>query len=274
MLDSKYYLTLFESLMSENPKQLFKFRSWPNAGENRTKELLEEGTIYCSTPREFDDPHDSQLGAFATGSPLDMDRWLNHDMREPLVLMRKYRLSSISELFELADSNEEVRETMEKMRRLTARRNSRVICFSGEWANELMWAFYADNHRGLCLCFDTKHEFLQNAKPVVYSHSPADVEHLVDSEAETDHMAYCKSLAWQFQKEWRIVFLGNEPKKVQFPKESLSAVILGYRFPESEFENLKDVLVKGGYLVKIFTTERIPNSYELKLVERGEVCQS
>jgi len=128
-----------------------------------------------------------------------------------------------------------------------------------------MWAFYADSHRGICLCFNTEHEFFQNVKPVLYTHSPVDVEHIVDSTTEVDHMAYCKSLAWQFQKEWRIVFPGDEPKGVQFPRESITAVILGYRFPESQFKTLKEVLLKGGYRVDVFRAERIPATYELGL---------
>jgi len=134
-----------------------------------------------------------------------------------------------------------------------------------------MWAFYADNHRGLCLCFNTEHEFFQSAKPVLYTHSPVDVEHLVDSQAEVDHMAYCKSLAWQFQKEWRIVFPGEEPKKVQFPRESLAAVILGYRFPEPQFDDLNQVLIKGGYKVDVLRVERIPQTYEFGLINIGTI---
>lgn len=257
--------------MNPPPRQLFKFRTWPKGDKNYTRNLLEEGVLYCSGPREFDDPHDSQLGAHATGSDLDIDRWLRLDMGAIPALMRKYELSSITQLNEQTVTDTEDRAILAAMGRRNTRRHTRVLCLSGEWANELMWAFYADNHFGLCLCFNTEPEFFQNAKPVLYTHSPVDVEHLVNSRAEVDHMAYCKSLAWQFQKEWRIIFPGDEPKKVQFPKESLEAVILGYRFSEPHFQDLKQVLLKGGYRVEILSTERIPNSYELGLIKRGKI---
>ncbi len=79
-------------------------------------------------------------------------------------------------------------------------------------------------------------------------------------------MAYCKSLAWQFQKEWRIVFPGDEPKKLQFSKESLTAVILGYRFPEPQFNELKQVLINGGYAIDVLRADRIPKTYVLGLL--------
>ena len=102
-------------------------------------------------------------------------------------------------------------------------------------------------------------------------HCPVDIELLVDSQAEADHMAYCKSLAWQFQKEWRIVFPGDEPKKVKFPRESLSAVILGYRFPEPQFDGLKQVLTNGGYRVDGLRAERVPQTNELGLINIGRI---
>jgi len=257
--------------VSGRPKQLFRFRTWLKAERNYTRELLEEGEFYCSGPREFDDPHDSQLGAHATGSHLDIDRWILHDMQAIPVLMRKYKLSSLTQLDEQTVTDPEDRKILAGIARRNARRHTRVICLSGDWGNELMWAFYADNHRGVCLCFNAEHEFFQRAKPVLYTHSPVDVEHIVDSQAEVDHMVYCKSLAWQFQKEWRIVLPDDEPKKVQFPKESLSAVILGYRFPEPQFGGLKQVLISGGYAVDVLRAERIPKTYELELIKVGRI---
>jgi len=188
------------------------------AGKNHTLELLEEGAFYCSCPREFDDPHDSQLGAQATGSQFDIDRWIHIDMEGIPEIMQKYELS-----------------------------------------------------RGVCLCFDAQHEFFQKAKPVLYTHSPVYVEYAVDSEATVDQMAYCKSLAWQFQKEWRIVFPGDEPKKVRFPKQTLLAVILGYRFPMLQFDRLKQILLNGGYTIEALRAERVPRSYELRLINLGHV---
>jgi len=267
------------------PKHLFRFRPWSvlkrdhsgNVVERKYLDELKEGIFYCSSPRGFDDPHDNQLGAFATGSHLDMDRWLHLDMDGVPELMRKYKLSSITQLFnEETIKNPEDKKVLTAMAGRHARRKTRVICLSGDWKNELMWAFYADNHRGMCFCFSTEHEFFRAAKPVLYTHSPTDVEYVVDSKSEVDPMAYCKSLAWQFQKEWRIVFQGDEPKKLQFPKESLSAVILGYRFPKIQIDELKKLLLDGGYRVELLLAERISKSYELgfrKLESIGETKQ-
>jgi len=253
------------------PKQLFQFKTWPATGKSRTQEMLEEGAFYCSGPREFDDPHDSQLGAHVTGSHLDIDRWLLHDMEGIPNLLRKNKMGSITQLSSQALTDLEDRKVLAAATRRRARHHTRVLCLSGDLKSELMWAFYANSHEGICLCFDTSHEFFRDLKPVLYTHSPADVAHMVGSESPIDHLAFCKSLAWQFQKEWRLVFPGDEPKKVQFPKESLTAIILGYRFPELLFEGLKQILIKGNYRVEIMRAERIPNTYELGFINRGQI---
>ena len=35
-----------------------------------------------------------------------------------------------------------------------ATRNLGLLCFSRSWTNPLLWAHYADKHRGICLGFD------------------------------------------------------------------------------------------------------------------------
>lgn len=41
-------------------------------------------------------------------------------------------------------------------------KNNGLLCFSRTWRNPVMWAHYADNHKGLCLCFEVRDELLQD----------------------------------------------------------------------------------------------------------------
>src|SRR6266404_2820404 len=77
--------------MTLRPALLCKFRSWkitgdrdPNTGEyqehHRSREMLLNAQFYSQPPRFFDDPHDAQQGAKATGSPRDMDKFIIHDI--------------------------------------------------------------------------------------------------------------------------------------------------------------------------------------------------
>ncbi len=238
---------------------------------NRTRELLEKAEFYCSSPRNFDDPHDNQLGAFATGDNYCIDDWLLHDMAGVPYLMQKYNLSSLTEISEQTVTDPEDRKIITAAALRRRRRHTRVLCLAGTWHIDLMWSFYADEHRGICLVFDANHDFFKAARPVLYTHSPVDVQHFSDSGEEGDRLAFCKPLAWQFQKEWRIVWPGDKPSEVSFPRESLKAVILGYRFLEPLFKDLERTLVNGGYNVDIHRVKRLPNSYDLALVPGGHI---
>ncbi|HTD67851.1 MAG TPA: DUF2971 domain-containing protein [Candidatus Limnocylindria bacterium] len=266
--------------MSKIPEILFRYRSWTsvlrkdgNGGvteRNYTKESLENGTFHFSSPRDFDDLHDSLLGPHATGSPLDIDRFILHH-KDLFALMRERGLGSITQLDTLKD--EAAQKVFAPLAGHEARRHSRVLCFAEEMNNELMWATYANYHRGICLGFDASVPFFTGIQPVQYVDAPT-AEAIASKASGTliDPWSLCKSKAWEFQKEWRLVLPGDAPKRVGFPKEALKVVVLGYRFTERDFDELKEVFIRGGYRVQIFRIERVPGTFELANFYVGEIA--
>jgi hypothetical protein len=267
--------------VSKIPEILFRYRSWTsvlrkdgNGGvteRNYTKESLENGTFHFSSPHDFDDLHDSLLGPHANGSPLDIDRFILHH-KDLFALMRERGLGSITQLDTLKD--EAAQKVFAPLAGHEARRHSRVLCFAEEMNNELMWATYANYHRGICLGFDTSDPFFAAIQPIKYVDAPvADAVPPTALSAQVDPWSLRKSKAWEFQKEWRLVLPGDEPKPVDFPKEALNVVVLGYRFTERNFAELKEVLIRGGYRVQIFRIERVPGTFELANFHVGEIAR-
>jgi hypothetical protein len=262
------------------PEILFRYRSWTSAlrkdgnggvtERNYTKESLENRTFHFSSPREFDDLHDSLLGPHATGSPLDIDRFILHH-KDLFALMRERGLGSITQLDTLKD--EAAKNVFAPLAGHEARRHSRVLCFAEGMNNELMWATYANYHRGICLGFDASDPFFAEIQQVQYVDAPT-AEAIASKVSRTliDPWSLCKSKAWEFQKEWRLVLPGDEPKRVGFPKEALKVVVLGYRFTERDYATLKEVLIQGGYHVQIFRIERVPGTFELANFHVGEIA--
>jgi len=83
-----------------------------------------------------------------------------------------------------------------------------VICFTSEPKNPLMWALYADKHKGMVIEFDPAHR-LFNANPefikVDYSpnratYDPGDSQHNM-----VEALAKRKSPQWTYQKESRLI---------------------------------------------------------------------
>jgi hypothetical protein len=73
-----------------------------------------------------------------------------------------------------------------------------LLCMCQEWRNPLLWAHYADKHRGICLGFDSQFEFF----PVTYTaerpHMP-----MPPTYAAAEYLSAAKYIDWAYEKEVR-----------------------------------------------------------------------
>lgn len=89
-----------------------------------------------------------------------------------------------------------------------------VTCFSETNDNLLMWAHYADSHRGICIEYDllsisNKTNFIP--VPIIYTDKRVSVSSLDVENINVDAMRMCiyiltsKSTIWDYEQEWRII---------------------------------------------------------------------
>ena len=256
---------------TERPKYLYKYRPWSITLEaresgtfdeiNYTEKLLKESCFYCQCPHDFDDPHDSSTGPTVTGSPLDIDRFVIEKMAPVVNAMKATGAKSLVDLGKMDDQR--AFEALSKIAGQNMRKACRVLSLSSESECELMWAFYSDNHQGICLEFDGNHPFFEAIRPVSYSTEPP-----VSEANSFDELIFCKSAAWSHQSEWRLI---TERQSLKFPAGLLRRVIIGYRFPEPQYQSLVDSLIIGGHEVVIDQMQRIPETYYFNTVERGRI---
>lgn len=89
----------------------------------------------------------------------------------------------------------------------------RVLSLSSKWNSPLMWSHYADEHRGICIEYDTDQHDCWALKPVRYdqsrSISTSDLARwLVDGSQDAQEQVreacfYRKAREWAYEKEWR-----------------------------------------------------------------------
>lgn len=98
-----------------------------------------------------------------------------------------------------------------------------IGCFSEDPDIALMWAHYADSHRGICIGYSAELfkncSFLQDTTfPICYSLRPVYVGDLMEDKGDRklceypiDAATLCsvvnKHYAWSYEKEWRIVYI-------------------------------------------------------------------
>jgi hypothetical protein len=137
-----------------------------------------------------------------------------------------------------------------------------VLCFSGKFSDPVMWAHYADNHRGMCLVFDPsvipgdvlKKVRYTNQRPTVafkeiHSAANREGESAAYQEAFFDALA-SKSASWAYEEEYRIIVTITDRSKYsgfhQIPKGFLKRVIVGFDCDYS-LSNVRSVLNASGY---------------------------
>lgn len=154
-----------------------------------------------------------------------------------------------------------------------------VMSFTESIDNLLMWAHYANEHRGIVIEFDPSHEFFKELKPVIYlekrfTGSSLNIHN--ESAFLREDIFLEKSKHWEYEKEWRIVesliksdclikFIeeDGETRKVeewypnrvdlfpweppglymmQVPSEAILSFTFGCRVQESEIKKTLDLL--------------------------------
>jgi len=110
-----------------------------------------------------------------------------------------------------------------------------VLCMSEVRDDLLMWAHYADSHKGVCLALTRSNPFFATAHPVNYQDLRPEVNWLTDSrEIVLDRTMFTKSDHWRHEKEWRILRYEHRhgPSPYTLPSEVLAGIVLGSQISE------------------------------------------
>jgi len=178
--------------------------------------------------------------------------------------MRESGLTSLTQLITV--QTPKAKAALRHLAGHAARRDYRILCLSVVGDSELMWSFYSDYHRGICLEFEGAAECFDGVEEVRYADAPPG---MCDTDSRPIHAeALEKSSAWQYQQEWRMF---SDSEYLPFPKSALKRVILGYRFPEVAFNPLMQSIVSCEYEVEIAQMQRPSNSYQFSPVIRERI---
>ncbi len=141
-----------------------------------------------------------------------------------------------------------------------------VSCYCSSMDNALMWAHYANKHKGFCVEYNfsksTNFELLLNLNPVIYSDNRAmlpqnmfyideddqiKVATTNQSTAELICALLTKSNVWEYEKEWRLILPSKNTTNRLYKMDCITKVILGCNI-ESQYENqIRDICIKKGY---------------------------
>ena len=253
----------------EVPSVLYKYRSLAGKDREYVRATILSGTIRLANPSSFNDPFDcapafspqiTPDGAYALAK-----RYLSreHPKWDPEKLERECQgFVAQTKGVDLAVVAQGLREGYEQVRQWLA-----VYCVSGSSSSALMWAHYADSHRGICIGFASDTDIFATAQEVKYSH----VRHTVDPVHDDDEQRLVNSLLlksadWKYEKEWRCIDFEGGPGLRQVPVQAIREVVLGARISPSDEEAVVGWVRQLPHQPKLLRATISPNHFQVAVV--------
>ncbi len=250
-------------MKTQPSSKLYKYQPY----NTQTLDNLKNRRIWFSKPSKFNDPFDCAIHFEVS----------LHTAEDWEVLYKKYADEvTEKEKFEAkyltnGDVNKAFKDEaiigLKKAfnERVEIMRNQRgVACFSEVVDNILMWAHYADGHRGFCLEFDTNDEAFSKAHPVLYSDLLPTlnlVSVLVkNSDDNLMDIVTTKASLWAYEKEWRL-FHKEGDKEYGLSVNVLTGIYFGCEMPFVHKEIIS--LILAGSPTKLYEMQKVDGKFKV-----------
>lgn len=148
-----------------------------------------------------------------------------------------------------------------------AAKETKICCFSKKNDDLLMWAHYADSHRGICVAFDTiklAESLSLLLLPVKYEKKYPTVDYLNNPQDTINQMVLSKADVWRYEKEYRFVAPYCSKNKISFDLRALKSVVIGCKC-DRESEIYHEMLCLLPSWVSVHDSEVNGNSYRLMI---------
>lgn len=251
---------LLPSLKTENMTDtIYKYVDF-----NGLECILKNRTLRFKHPQDFNDPfefHDCLVDRRLSISHLkEIHKKLDKNLT-------KKRLNLHIKIFK--SENRDFQEIQYKLFE-TRKATTRVCCFSEINDNLLMWAHYADEHKGACIEFSAeslKSNYRKDSMLCKVNYSTRICSKNISKYREKAilHWISTKGRAWNYEREIRII-LGSDPVEFQeFDFHAIKQIIFGCRVSEDEKNKIENLILEKNKCPWIKTSEMNISKDKFKL---------
>jgi hypothetical protein len=213
---------------------------------DRGLDIIKSGTIKFSSPTEFNDPFDCRFPINTNFSDIKLDRCIDKlAEKDELTLKQKTeirnRMQDATYKFKLTNAIKEVSQEFG------------IACFSKQSDNLLMWAHYANDHKGIVMKFDTFKDanFFMNSFPIDYVtnfrlfQKIVRCDFLKEKKVLGKFIAETKSNDWLYEDEVRVMKQGCGFRPIN--KNAVSEIIFGCQSSGDDKANFVKEAKKNGW---------------------------
>jgi hypothetical protein len=200
------------------PEFIYKY-----VDSDKLLKIIRGGKLYFSSPKNFNDPFDCKIHIPDSYRPAEIELYaikiFGRDFVEQLKGPNNSNDKSIDKSHILFHKLGQLMQT--------AAHQVGVSCFTEDHTNLLMWAHYADCHRGACIKFNTQKllKTFPKIERVIYSTSYEALSIFRDYDYAIKNAPRYKSDHWSYEKEVRII--QPQPGLYEFDKSAIDEIFLG-----------------------------------------------
>ncbi|MCY7297411.1 DUF2971 domain-containing protein [Alteromonas sp. a30] len=247
---------LKQSARSLGIKHLYKYRAFDPSNTQFVETIFKKNELYFPSPSGLNDPFECQF-RLSVGDLNDLEYQSRHrhwaygtqkhlpPVKTAEEFFKHYSTFTQKEHAEIAQYTRD---------ECYIRFNSKwgIFSLSSEPENVLMWAHYANNHRGFCLEFDTSNDYFGRAWKVEYVDKIKERDIVDFNESDAFKILLTKTNDWRYESEYRVLAnwkddvpglpILSEQRVSNFPVDALSSVIFGVRMSDD------DITIVRGWL--------------------------
>ncbi|MDD5057737.1 MAG: DUF2971 domain-containing protein [Sideroxydans sp.] len=208
----------------ENPRTLFKYRAF----DHRAMQSLIDNKIWLAIPESFNDPFDCRFYIDRLHSDEELLNHLNF-CAENRGDTKRYTLEDIPQE---RPHFENILTELEN-----GVQNAGAFCLSATPFEPLMWAHYADGHRGFCIEYERRQDNDLRAgsclrvsydEPILPTFRGLDF--FSNGKEILMNIFKYKSKSWSYEKEWRFLRMWKTSPDTEVRSYRLNARILSISF--------------------------------------------
>lgn len=229
---------------------VYKYRGGNDDDFNRDLSSLERNYFWSSNINQLNDPWETIIKS---------DKFIQQS-------------KSIGWLFGKNLNNKllKVHDALENL--LALNKKIGIYSLSKNYLDELLWAHYANSHKGFCIEYDLN-TLINTFKtervfhfPVKYNTVPPEVT-IADVNIKNDDLIHklsgFKSKRWEYEQEYRIIT--DNFGKQSYNHQALKSIYFGFRM--SEADKLKIFKRLKGRDIKFYQIEHLYKSYKFEAVK-------
>jgi Protein of unknown function (DUF2971) len=261
-------------------RYLYHWQPFNKKYEAYLSHTLTNHQIYCSNPANFNDPWDGK--PFFNPNILERPWHLKKFINWSVEICKKQTLMSSSDIELMRKSFQKTPESakpyIEKISIEIQQEISnkyRVYCLGPDPLNQLMWAHYADSHRGICIEFNLRNNLMCQAVACEYLDSYPSIPIYSINEKDNQRMILAKSKVWSYEKEYRIIAEEFDPTTthhlpvtknnfLDIPIGSITSIIVGC---QADFNRVSALVKEINRNINVKQAVRIEGKYELLIVD-------